>query len=562
MTEDLAALEAFGLAVVMAGRAQPAEAAQQYRQALALDPGFAEARYNLANLYQAQGFLDEAETHYRAIPDGHPVFARAVCNLGVLLARRERLDEAVTCFEQALAGDGDMAAARYGLGMALLRLGRHGPAAKHFALLLARQPDHLEGREGLAVAMIGLGRIAEAAADLEALLAPRPDDGFILGNLGNALMRLGRFEEAERHLRRALDHDPGSARRHSNLGLMLHAAGRLGEAVAAYRAALAIEPDSPDLRVNYATALLARGDLAEGFAAFESRLACADSVLNQVALPAPLWDGTDADGRTILLHAEQGLGDVIQFARFIPLLADLGARPVLACKKAMLPLLSTVAGLSALIDSTQPPPPCDACLPLMSLPLRLGTTLATIPAAVPYLAAEPERVAHWGRRLAALPGRIKVGLAWQGNPTNAADATRSAPLSVLAPLADVPGVALYAIQKGPGSEQTGNQQDWLIDLGPDLDLDGAAFADTAAAMTHLDVVVTVDTAAAHLAGALARPVWVLLSHFPDWRWLAGRDDSPWYPTARLFRQPAPGDWPAVVRAVAQALAALARERQR
>ena len=267
--------------------------------------------------------------------------------------------------------------------------------------------------------------------------------------------------------------------------------------------------------------------------------------------PAAL-DGAALDGRTILLHAEQGLGDTLQFARYAALVKARGATVILSCPKKLLAVLQTCPGIDQLIPMGAEPPPFDVYAPLLSLPRLFGTTVATIPASMPYLAAQPELVDRWRDRLAAAPG-FRVGLVWQGSATYKKDHQRSAALGWFAPLARVPGVRLFSLQVGPGSEQLGSLGDRfpVIDLGGSFD--PASFSDAAAVLKNLDLLVTVDTALAHLGGALGSSVWLALPHAADWRWLHEREDSPWYPTVRLFRQSHPGDWDGVFERIAREL---------
>ncbi len=277
--------------------------------------------------------------------------------------------------------------------------------------------------------------------------------------------------------------------------------------------------------------------------------------------PATEWDGSPLEGRTILLHTEQGLGDAIQFIRFAASVRDRGGRVLVECPKGLVPLLGSCPGIAGLVARGEEAPPFDVHAPLLGLPRLLGTTLANLPRAVPYLSADPAAVARWGEEL-ALDRSWKVGIAWQGNPRFKADRHRSIPLARFAPLAAVPGVRLYGLQKGPGTEQIAPASATvpLVDLGARLDEAGATFADTSAVMRHLDLIVTSDTSIAHLAGALGVPVWVALGASADWRWLLGREDCPWYPTMRLFRQSRPGDWAEVLARIADEVRRMAPRR--
>jgi hypothetical protein len=390
---------------------------------------------------------------------------------------------------------------------------------------------------------------------LATVLQFQPDHLEAHNRLGILLAKQGRQEEALPHFLAVLRLDPRQARAHNNLGAALSELGRPAEALASFERALELWPDYAEAHKSRAMVRLLRGDFERGWAEYEWRWQCQD--FSPRAYRQPPWDGSPLGGRTVLLHTEQGLGDTIQFIRYAPLVRACGGRVVVECERALLPLLRSCPGVADWIAAGAALPEFDVRLPLLSLPRALGTTLATVPAAVPYLAADPDLVARWRRELSFSDG-VKVGVVWQGNPKNAADRRRSVPLLQFEPLARVEGVRLVSLQKGPGAEQlaeaTGRFP--VTDYGSRLDVGAGAFVDTAAAMRALDLVVSCDTAAAHLAGALAVPVWVPLSLAADWRWLLGREDSPWYPTMRLFRQERLGDWAPVFARMAEELGRL------
>jgi hypothetical protein len=389
----------------------------------------------------------------------------------------------------------------------------------------------------------------------------KPDFAEGHNNLGLALAERGDFAAAEGCYEQALRLHPRYAEAHTNLGSAFKEQGRLEEALACYELALALDPDAVSTRWNRSLAWLQLGNYAQGWPEYEWRWRRQGTPPR--AFAQPRWDGAPLQGRTILLHGEQGLGDMLQFVRYAPLVKERGGTVLLAAPPGLVSLLSSCPGVERVVPENEALPPFDAHLPLMSLPAVFGTTLATVPAAVPYLAAEPERLARWRERLAGVPG-FKVGTAWQGNPRHQWDRHRSFPLAQLEPLAHVEGVTLVSLQKGPGSEQLALPGDRfpVLDLGPELDGGGAAFVDTAAVMCCLDLMVCCDTAVAHLAGALGVPVWVALAAVVDWRWLLGREDSPWYPTMRLFRQDRLGKWAPVFVRMAAALERLVAERRR
>jgi len=408
-------------------------------------------------------------------------------------------------------------------------------------------------------------RPADAVAAYRGALAWQPADLEAWTNLGEALRHAaaGSGAAAVDAAARALRLEPGPADRHFNLGVALAEAGRPHDAVAAYDAALARAPDHVDARWNRACLQLLTGDFGRGWAGYEVRWRRSGAPVRR--LGPPLWRGEPLTGRTILLHHEQGFGDTLQFCRFVPEVARRAdpAAILLEVPRELAGLLrDSLAGPGVdVVEAGAVLPRFDAHCPLLSLPLALGTELATIPAAVPYLRAIAERVAAWSARLGPPDGTVRVGLVWAGSASlgqaddHRLDRLRSVRLGALAPLAAIPGVRLYSLQKGPPAGELAAFAGALpvVDRSPDL----TDFAETAACIAQLDLVISVDTAVAHLAGALAKPVWLLSRFNGCWRWLTGRADSPWYPTLRLFRQAAPHDWSGVVAHVADELAALA-----
>jgi hypothetical protein len=383
-------------------------------------------------------------------------------------------------------------------------------------------------------------------------LALDPANAEVLSNRGAALRQLGRFEEALADYDRALALAPAAAEAHNNRGVALAALARYAEALAAYDRALQLDPGFDRARFNRALARLTLGDLRGGFADHEARWTGADNQFGRPTFAQPRWTGAEPlAGRTILLHAEQGLGDAIQFARYVPQVAARGARVVLQVHRPLAPLLSQLP-VAQVVAFEEPLPAFDLHCALMSLPLAFGTTLETIPAAVPYLRAPATHLERWRGRLGER--RVpRVGLAWSGNPAQANDRNRSMPLAALAPLREC-GCELVSLQKDVrAGDRAALAAMGLADFSPEL----RDFADTAALARLMDLVVSVDSSVAHLAGAMARPLVVMLCHNADWRWLTERCASPWYPTAKLLRQPAAGDWNAVAGAAARELRALA-----
>lgn len=396
---------------------------------------------------------------------------------------------------------------------------------------------------------------AQASQLAEQALQLQPNCAVAHHVLGTICLEQGRPKEAIDRLARALTIRPDLARSHHALGRCHMFQGDPATALEHFNRALFLQPGFAQAHFARAQALLKLGRFAEGWPEYEWRWPC--NLVARPSIPCPRWDGSPLNGRSILVHTEQGLGDVLQFIRLLPLLqlAPIGAgRVIFACQTALQPLLRNLPSVDEWFPIGQPGPiNFDLYTPLLSLPGLLGIDEAKIPRDVPYITANQARVEQWRQLISTLSG-FKVGLCWQGSPTFPGDTFRSIPLKNFAPLANVSGVTLLSLQKGAGEEQIEPNRHILpLKTFGELDRDGA-FIDRAAIMQHLDLVITSDTSVAHLAGALGRPVWVLLSIGCDWRWLVGRCDSPWYPSMRLFRQSSPGDWPSVFQEVAAALA--------
>jgi Flp pilus assembly protein TadD len=512
-----------------------------------------------ARQYHQAGNLREAERHYRQALQMSPSQADVWCFLGVACQGQGKLDLAVASFEEALKLKSDHAEVHNNLGVALAALGRLVEAAAHYQDALRLNPSYSQAHNNLGIILAAQGRIDEAIACYRRALALWPDYASAHSNLGVALVAQGQLEAAAACYQRALEIRPDYADAINNLGVTFRMKGELESAVACYRRALEIRPDLVDAHVNLATVLLLLGDFKTGWPEYEWRWWYRQSGPRSFAQPR--WQGEPLEGRTILLYAEQGLGDTIQFIRYAHLVKERGGRVLVECQKALAPLLASCTSIDQLVVHGAPLPPFDLQLPLLSLPLVFGTTVATVPGNVPYLMAKGMLAEHWRQELDSVPG-FRVGIAWQGNPETANDRCRSVPLVSFAPLAQAHGVRLISLQKGYGSEQVreATTRFPIIDWTSRLDESAGPFMDTAALMTSLDLVVTSDTVIAHLAGALGMPVWVALPFAPDWRWPMGREDSLWYPTMRLFRLRQPGDWGEVFERIAAEVSKLASER--
>jgi Flp pilus assembly protein TadD len=460
--------------------------------------------------------------------------------------------EAAACDEQALRLRPAYAEAHNNLGVALAEQGQLTAALPYYEQAIRLNSGVCEAHFDLGNALGELGRFDEAVASYHRALHLRPDWPEAAINLGLAYAAQGRYDQAVGSLEQALRLRATDAAAHCNLGLVLEAAGRLAEAVAHYDQAAQFRPDSARAHFLGAQLRLLLGDLERGWAGYEWRWKLPEMVPRP--LPQPLWDGSPLAGRAILLWTEQGLGDTLQFIRYASPVKRRGGRVIVECSESLWPLLSRCPGIDCLTAPGAPAPDCDVQAPLLSLPGIFGTSLATIPAEIPYLFAEDTRVEHWRRHLGPADG-LRIGITWQGNPDYPADVHRSFPLAHFACVARIPGVRLLSLQQGPGHEQLGRAtHDFAVtDLGSQFRESTGSFLDTAAAMRNLDLVIAPNTALAHLAGALGVPVWVALSTSADWRWLLDRDDSPWYPTMRLFRQDDLGNWGLVFGRIAAAL---------
>ncbi len=577
-----------GLVLADLGQLDAALASQD--RALALRPGYPEAQLNRAAVLLRLGrpqdalpAIDAAIGLQPGMPEAHLARAEALRDLG-------RLDEALASLDRALLLSPDALAAHAGRTGLLTRLERFPEAlasAGRMLELLADSPEGLCQRAGI---LLALQRPAEALADLDRALAIRPDFVEALNdrgnalrdlrrpadalacfdrvlalrpefavarcNRGNALCDLGRLDDAAAEFVATIAQDPGMAEAHNNLGTTLTALGRAEAALADYDRAIALKPDYAEARIGRAYNLLLHGRLREGWEQQEWRWRTAKFRPHLRNLPQPRWRGEPLAGRTLLLYAEQGLGDTIQFCRYATLIAERaagdGGQVVLEVQPPLLPLLRDQLAGVRVVAAGAALPPFDLHCPLLSLPGAFGTELSTIPAPAAYLHAEPARRAHWRERLAAHEAP-RVGLAWSGNPLHSRDGSRSMPLARLLPLLDA-GASLFALQPEvrPDDRATLAATPAIADLGPAL----TDLVETAAAIAALDLVIAVDTSVAHLAAALGKPVWLLVAFAPDWRWLREREDSPWYPTMRLFRQPSLGDWDCVIARVRAALAQL------
>jgi tetratricopeptide (TPR) repeat protein len=512
------------------------EGINRCKNAVRLRPAFAEAHNNLGIGHEWQGQWEDAEACYRRAIELKPDFPDAWNNLGNANRHYRRLAEAVKCYRQALSIRPDFPDAERNLGLVLESLSDWAAAETCYRNLLHRHPDYVDGWNNLGNVFRQEGHLDYAVECYQRAVDMRPE----YPELGLSSDSNVSWGAAETCLRRLIERRPQSPEAWNSLAAVLRQRLNFDEAVRCYHKALSLQPDFKRAHKNLGMTLLVLGRFEHAWAEYEWRWQCPP--FKPRPFTEPLWDGSPLNGRTILLHAEQGLGDAIQFVRYAALVKQRGGKVVVECSSALIPLLSTCRAVDRCIASESMLPHFDTHAPLLSLPSIMNTTLATIPADVPYLFADPKLKERWRKEIGT-DGGLKIGIAWQGNPRHPNDWQRSVALTRFAPLAKFRRVKLHSLQIGMGSDQLTESTDRfpIVDLGNRFQ----NFADTAAVLVNLDLVITVDSAVAHCAGALGVPVWVLLPAVPDWRWLLNREDSPWYPTMRLFRQSQSDSWDAV-----------------
>ena len=497
-------------------------AAESYRRVLRLDPGSVEALEGMGKASSASGDLDAALEWYRKAVEMNPCRTEIYLLLGKAFMGKQQLDAAQACYQAGLKLD----------------------------------PNNAEAHGLLGEAFSAQNRYDEAIDCFRQALALKPESPAVLSNLGNALKAQGCIEEAFQCHREALRLAPGHPDLHRNFASALAAMHRFEEAIAEFDAATDLCPDLAEAHTHKAILLLLTGSFERGWKEYQWRFKVNDSSqpVDSRKFAQPLWDGSDLHGKRILVRAEQGVGDMVQFCRFLAPLKKRGGTVLFECPPRLSRLLGAIEGADTVVPhSAIPPVQFDVHVPLLSLPGLLGSPMEFQPLPIPYLQA-PREYADEAKNLVGKEG-LKVGIAWQGNPQYTGDTDRSTTLREFLPLMQLPGVRFFSLQKGFGSEQLSSVPAGvnIPDLGNTLDCGPDAFVETAAVLEQLDLVITTDTALPHLAGALGRPVWLVVSRIPEWRWLLEREDSPWYPTMRIFRQETPGDWGGVFAKVARAL---------
>lgn len=582
----------FGAACQSTQRFDAAFAA--YSRALELSPGHAEALANRGLTLHALGRDAEAIADYDRAISLSPVDKTAWRNRAVSQMRVGQVEAALASFEQAFRLDATYLSAADGVMFALFELKRFEAAIAFCDEVLAPAPRHPQALLTKANSLHESKRFAQALSVFDAALAHAPSDPKVLTNRGMTLFELGRLDEAHEAAMAAIALAPDFAlawrcrgmveMRRASLddalasfdaaaalagpeadvlcgrAIVLKELGRFAESIADFDRALDIDPRHAEAKANKGSLLLLLEQFEDGWELFEHRWVLDDKPKSEVTYLWPEWRGEPLAGKTIVLLDEAGLGDSLQFCRYAPLLVAAGARVTFQCRPSLLAIMKSLGPQVEIVETPPPGAAFDYCVALCSLPRAFATRTTNIPAR-PYLRADAQRVAMWRERLRG--DGFKVGIAWRGSSHSRSDHSRAAPLSAFAPLAAVSGVRLISLQKNFGAEQLRRTPNGLRveTLGDDFDAGPHAFVDAAAVVENLDLVVTIDTSIAHLAGALGKPVWIAIKHVPEWRWLLGREDSPWYPSARLFRQARRGDWDDVFARMASALERVAGERR-
>ncbi|NWF75473.1 MAG: tetratricopeptide repeat protein, partial [Nitrospirae bacterium] len=483
------------LGLILDRRGKFEEAIQSFKKAIEIDPEIADVHYNLGNVFKVKGELDDAITQYQIAIQQKPDLVDAYNNLGIVLQEKKNYDESIIYYQKAIQLDQHFAMAYFNLG----------------TVLQLQQ------------------KIDESILNYKKALELNPEIVNAYFNLGNAYYEKGLLDEAFSNYQEVLRRDPNFTDALVNCGIILHEKQSIQEAISVYKKVLKLKPDDPETHWNLSNSLLLSGDYENGWREYEWRLKIKE--FEQRKILKPLWDGSDVSQKTVLIYTEQGLGDAIQFVRYIKFVAQKAAKIILECQKELKSIFKNIKGIQQIILRGEHLPEFDVHCPLMSLPFIFRTTLKTIPSEIPYLFVDPLIFQKWHKKFKIDGSKLKVGLVWSGNPKYKKHYCRSFPLITYAPLTALEDVTFYSLQKGEAGKEAKRPPLGLklIDYTEEIN----DFSDTAAIIENLDLVISVDTAVAHLAGALGKPVWVLLPYVPDWRWMLDREDSPWYPTMRL-----------------------------
>ncbi len=544
----------YHFAQVLTANGKPAEALEHYEKTVATKPSHAQAFFCMGNAHALLGHRPKAAEAYEKAIAANPEYPEALNNLGVHYYEKGESEKAIDLYERAIALKPAYAAAHSNLGNIYKERSEWDKAIACYRTALQNDPNLTQALNNLGLALMdGTSDIPGARTCFKQILSRNPNDVTALTHMGLTYCIKGAFSEALEWYEKALALEPSYRDALNDKGSALKALCRVEEALSCYERAKEMTPNDPDIHINIAMTLLELGRFDEGWHEYEWRWQTTQLKSAKRHFTQPQWHGEEGQSRTLLIHAEQGFGDTIQFCRYAPLAAQRGWKVVLEVQPELLSLMKSLKGVDAAFVTGQTRLFFDTHCPMMSLPLAFNTTLETVPANIPYLSADQEKVASWAARIPKTPGTLKVGLVWTGNPRlfstdlAAANERRSLTSDALAPLCDLKNIQFYSLQKN-GFPLT--SAPYMIDFMPEC----ADFADTAALISNLDLVISVDTSVAHLAGAMGKPVWLLNRFDTCWRWLLDRQDTPWYPTMKIFRQPSPGDWASVIAEVKHALA--------
>jgi len=514
--------------------------------------------FQSAHQYYQAGDLNQASNVCKKILRVQPRNIIVLHFLGGICYQLGDYDSSIDYLKKVLQIDPSHADAYHNLGIALQAKGQLHEAISFFRKAANFHPSFAQAYYSLANALKKTGQTDEAISCYRKVLQIVPDFVDAYNSLGNLMKKQGMVEEAINCYQKALQINPVNPGILNNLGNVLYEAGCFDKALITYQNALELDPDYPYSHFHISRVLLLSGNYKQGWKEYEWRWKTKDYFERDFS--QPLWDGSDISGSTILLYTEQGLGDAIQFIRYVPLVVQLGATIIVECQKELVSLFRNVKGIKQVISMGEQSPPFDMHCPLLSLPLEFNTTIETIPAEIPYIKVNTAFLQKWKDKLSDDNSKLKVGLVWAGSPTFKRSHLKKCPLEMFSPLAHNEDITFYSLQKGKAAEQAKTPPDRmnLVDYTDEID----DFSDTAALIMNLDLVISVDTAVAHLSGALGKPVWTLIPFAPDWRWMLNREDSPWYPTMRLIRQPSPGDWESVINSVLKKLEVFIRDENR
>ena len=521
----------------------------KFEKTIEIDPNYLNAYTNLADIYLDNENLEKALEFYNLSLGLDPRQSKVLNNIGVLYNRFKQYDKAVEYFDESLAIVPDFVDAHVNKGNALESLGRLDEAISSFQHGLALNPKLAATHNNLGIVLAKVGREEEAIACYETAISLNSSDYDILSNLGNTLNTVGKSEEALVKLQEAIAINPDQASAYSNFGNVLKDTGQYEKAIVQFKKAVEIDPNNAIAQGNLGYAYLMQGQLVEGWKGYSWRGKIKGNALARRVYDQPPWDGGNLEGKTIFVYPEQGLGDIIQFSRYTGLLKDRGARVIMEIPNQLEKLLENLVGVDQFTLKNTPVSDFDVHVSIMDLPEHFNTTLESIPDSSGSVLVDPVINQTWADRLGPVTDDLRIGLVWAGNPNHTNDRNRSIAPELFRPIVELDGVAAFSLQVGKEGEAVSVFGDKIVDLEPHL----TSFAETAGAMNNLDLVISVDTSPLHVAGEIGCPAWGLITFVPDWRWLLDRDDSPWYPSMRLFRQDSAKDWQLVIDDVVTAL---------